>query len=150
MDLNKILSISGKPGLYKLIAQAKNGLIIESLIDGKRINAFMNEKISSLEEISLFSHNEDVALKVVLRNMYDQTNGQKAIDHKADDAAVKAFFALTVPDYDQERVYVSHMRKVIGWYNLLIEKGMFDYSEETTESKSDEVTEEATQKTIEK
>jgi len=142
MDLKKILSIAGKPGLYKLVAQSKNGLIIESLLDGKRMNAFMNEKISSLEEISLFSHNEDVALKDVLKNMYNLTNGQKAIDRKADDAAVKAFFEQTVPDYDKERVYVSHMRKVIGWYNLLIEKGILDFSEEITENKSEVITEE--------
>jgi hypothetical protein len=141
MDLKQILSIAGKPGLFKLVAQSKNGLIIESLIDGKRMNAFMNEKISSLEEISLFSHSEDVALKEVLKNMYDQTNGQKAIDRKADDAAVKAFFEQTVPDYDKERVYVSHMRKVIGWYNLLIEKGILDFSEEITENKSEVITE---------
>ena len=143
MDLKKILSIAGKPGLYKLVAQSKNGLIIESLIDGKRMNAFMNEKISSLEEISLFSHNEDVPLNVALRNMYNLTNGQKAIDKKADDSAVKAFFEQIVPDYDKERVYVSHMRKVIGWYNLLIEKGILDYSdEEVTETKSEENSEE--------
>ena len=143
MDLKKILSIAGKPGLYKLVAQSKNGLIIESLIDGKRMNAFMNEKISSLEEISLFSHNEDVPLNVALRNMYNLTNGQKAIDKKADDSAVKAFFEQVVPDYDKERVYVSHMRKVIGWYNLLIEKGILDYSEEeVTENKAEENTEE--------
>jgi len=142
MDLKKILSIAGKPGLYKLVAQSKNGLIIESLLDGKRMNAFMNEKISSLEEISLFSHNEDVALKDVLKNMYNLTNGQKAIDRKADDAAVKAFFEQTVPDYDKERVYVSHMRKVIGWYNLLLEKGMLDFAEEVTESKTEEKAEE--------
>ena len=141
MDLKQILSIAGKPGLFKLVAQSKNGLIIESLIDGKRMNAFMNEKISSLEEIGLFSHSEDVALKEVLKNMYDQTNGQKAIDRKADDAAVKAFFEQTVPDYDKERVYVSHMRKVIGWYNLLIEKGILDFSEEITENKSEVITE---------
>ena len=142
MDLNKILSIAGKPGLYKLVAQSKNGLIIESLLDGKRMNAFMNEKISSLEEISLFSHNEDVALKDVLRNMFNQTKGQKAIDNKADDAAVKAFFGQIVPDYDKERVYVSHMRKVIGWYNLLLEKGMLDFTEEeVTESKPEETAE---------
>lgn len=142
MDLNKILSISGKPGLYKLVAQSKNGLIIESLLDGKRINAFMNEKISSLEEISLFSKDEDVALKDVLRNMYNETNGEKAIDNKADDAAVKAFFGQTVPAYDKERVYVSHMRKVIGWYNLLLEKGILDFTEEVTENKSEIATEE--------
>lgn len=142
MDLNKILSIAGKPGLYKLVAQSKNGLIIESLLDGKRMNAFMNEKISSLEEISLFSHNEDVALKDVLRNMFNQTKGQKAIDNKADDAAVKAFFGQIVPDYDKERVYVSHMRKVIGWYNLLLEKGIIDYSEEEVTESKPEKTEE--------
>lgn len=142
MDLNKILSIAGKPGLYKIVAQSKNGLIIESLIDGKRMNAFMNEKISSLEEISLFSHSEDVALKDVLRNMFNLTNGQKAIDNKADDVKIKELFGQVVPDYDQERVYVSHMRKVIGWYNLLLEKGMLDYTkEEVTESKPEETAE---------
>jgi len=139
MDLKKILSIAGKPGLYKLVAQSKNGLIIESLLDGKRMNAFMNEKISSLEEISLFSKNEDVALNVVFRNMYNLTNGQKAIDKKADDSAVKALFEQVVPDYDRERVYVSHMRKVIGWYNLLIENDILDFSEEeVTETKAEE------------
>src|ERR1035437_5748475 len=142
MDLNKILSIAGKPGLYRLVAQSKNGLIIESLLDGKRMNAFMNEKISSLEEISLFSHSEDVALKDVLRNMFNLTSGQKAIDNKADDAKIKEFFGQIVPDYDKERVYVSHMRKVIGWYNLLLEKGMLDFAEEVTESKSEERAEE--------
>ena len=142
MDLNKILSIAGKPGLYKLVAQSKNGLIIESLIDGKRMNAFMNEKISSLEEISLFLHSEDVALKDVLRNMFNLTNGQKAIDNKADDVKIKEFFGQIVPDYDKERVYVSHMRKVIGWYNLLLEKGMLDYTkEEVTGSKPEETAE---------
>jgi hypothetical protein len=142
MDLNKILSIAGKPGLYRLVAQSKNGLIIESLLDGKRMNAFMNEKISSLEEISLFSHSEDVALKDVLRNMFNLTNGQKAIDNKADDVKIKEFFGQIVPDYDKERVYVSHMRKVIGWYNLLLEKGMLDFTEEeVTESKPEETAE---------
>jgi len=142
MDLNKILSIAGKPGLYKLVAQSKNGLIIESLIDGKRMNAFMNEKISSLEEISLFSHSEDVALKDVLRNMFNLTKGQKAIDNKADDAKIKELFGQVVPDYDQERVYVSHMRKVIGWYNLLLEKGIIDFTEEeVTENKPEETAE---------
>jgi len=142
MDLNKILSIAGKPGLYKLVAQSKNGLIIESLIDGKRMNAFMNEKISSLEEISLFSHSEDVALKDVLRNMFNLTSGQKAIDNKADDVKIKEFFGQIVPDYDKERVYVSHMRKVIGWYNLLLEKGMLDFTEEAvTDDKPEETAE---------
>ncbi|MDP4290198.1 MAG: DUF5606 domain-containing protein [Bacteroidota bacterium] len=140
MDLKKILSIAGKPGLYKLVAQSKNGFVIESLIDGKRMNAFMNEKISSLEEISIFSNSEDIGLKAVLQNMYNETNGQKAIDHKADDAAIKAFFEKTVPDYDKERVYVSHMRKVISWYNLLLEKGILDFTEEETESKPEDTT----------
>jgi hypothetical protein len=103
------------------------------------MNAFMNEKISSLEEISIFSSKEDIALKEVLRNMYNQTNGQKTIDHKSDDKAVKVFFGEAVPDYDQERVYVSHMRKVIGWYNSLIDKGLIDLTDESPESPSEEV-----------
>ena len=142
MDLNKILSIAGKPGLYRLVAQSKNGLIIESLLDGKRMNAFMNEKVSSLEEISLFSHSEDVALKDVLRNMFNLTSGQRTIDNKADDVKIKEFFGQIVPDYDKERVYVSHMRKVIGWYNLLLEKGILDFTEEeVTENKLEETAE---------
>lgn len=138
MDLSKVLSIAGKPGLYKLVARSKNGLIIESLIDGKRINVFMTEKISALEEISIFTSNEEMALKEVLRNMFTQTNGQKTIDHKSDDKAVKAFFGAAVPDYDQERVYVSHMRKVIGWYNSLVDKGLIDFIDENKESESEE------------
>jgi len=138
MDLSQILSIAGKPGLFKLVAHSKNGLIIESLIDGKRINAFMNEKISSLEEISIFTSNEEMALKEVLRNMYTQTNGQKTIDHKSDDKAVKAFFGQAIPDYDQDRVYVSHMRKVIGWYNSLVDKGLIDFIDEDKKSESEE------------
>jgi len=143
MDLSQILSIAGKPGLYKLVAHSKNGLIVESLIDGKRINAFMNEKISSLEEISIFSKKEDISLKEVLRNMYTKANGQKTIVHKSDDKAVKAFFGEAVPDYDEERVYVSHMRKVIGWYNALVDKELIDFKDESPEeSKSEEVTSE--------
>jgi hypothetical protein len=138
MDLSQILSIAGKPGLFKLVTRSKNGLIVESLIDGKRINAFMNEKISSLEEISIFTSNEDMALKEVLRNMFTQTNGQKTIDHKSDDKTVKAFFGQAVPDYDQERVYVSHMRKIIGWYNSLIDKGLIDFIDEKKEGESEE------------
>ncbi|NWJ49664.1 MAG: DUF5606 domain-containing protein [Bacteroidetes bacterium] len=138
MDLSQILSIAGKPGLFKLVAHSKNGLIIESLIDGKRINAFMNEKISSLEEISIFTSNEEMALKEVLRNMYTQTNGQKTIDHKSDDKAVKAFFGQAIPDYDQDRVYVSHMRKVIGWYNSLVDKGLIDFIDEDKKNESEE------------
>lgn len=138
MDLSKILSIAGKPGLYKLVAQSKNGLVVESLIDGKRINAFMNEKISSLEEISIFSSTEDIPLKEVLRNMFTQTNGLKTIDHKSDDKAVKAFFGEAIPEYDKERVYVSHMRKIIGWYNSLVDKGLIDFVDEGQEGVSEE------------
>ena len=95
-----------------------------------------------MEEISLFSHSEDVALKDVLQNIFNLTNGQKAIDNKADDVKIKEFFGQIVPDYDKERVYVSHMRKVIGWYNLLQEKGMLDFTEEeVTESKQEETAE---------
>lgn len=139
MDLSKILSISGKPGLYKMIGQTKNGAIVESLEDKKRFPAFASDRISSLEEISIFTHEEDVPLKDVLKAIYDKQNGEKAIDHKSDPDDLKAFFEDAFPDYDQERVYVSDIKKVINWYNLLHDYDMLDFTEE---EKEDEVTEE--------
>ena len=130
MDLSKILSISGKPGLYKMIAKSKNGLIVESFIDGKRISAFSQEKISSLEEISIFTEGEDLSLKEVLKKIFEKTEGKEAIDTKSPNYKLKEFFEEAVPEYDNERVYVSDIKKVLKWYNTLLEKELLDFSEE--------------------
>ncbi len=137
MDLSKILSISGKPGLYEMVGQTKNGAIVESYADKKRFPAFASEQVSSLEEISIFTNDDDMALKDVLKAIYEKQNGEKAIDHKSDPKALKEFFELAIPDYDQDRVYVSDIKKVLNWYNLLHEYDMLDFSKDEEEEKEE-------------
>lgn len=134
MDLSKILAISGKPGLYQSIAQTKTGVIVESLIDGKRFPAFSHERISSLAEISVFTEGEDIPLKTVLKSVYEKYQGGKAIDHKASGSQLQAFMEEVVPDYDKERVYSSDIKKLVMWYNLLVEKNLLDFSDEIAEA----------------
>ena len=142
MDLSKILSISGKPGLYKMLAQTKNGLVVESLIDGKRFTAFSHERISTLEEISIYTEDEDKPLKDVLKAIYDKQDGKAAIPNKSDGKELKSFFEEAIPDYDKENVYVSDIKKVIGWYNTLCEHKLLDFTEEEEEKKEEEPNEE--------
>jgi hypothetical protein len=133
MDLSKILSISGKRGLFKVVSQLKNAVVVESLIDNKRFPAFPHEKISSLEEIAVFTTGEDMQLKDVLKKLFEHLEGKPAPDLKSDDKAIKTFFLTVIPDYDQERVYLSDLRKIIAWYNLLIEHNLLDFSEPAKE-----------------
>ena len=137
MDLSKIMAISGKPGLFKMLSQAKSGLIVESLTDGKRFPVFAHERISSLEEISIFTTvEEDLPLKDVFKKMYDKLNGQHGPDVKTPEVEVKQFFHDTIPEYDAERVYISDMKKTIAWYNLLLDKEMLDFTEEKSEEEA--------------
>jgi hypothetical protein len=141
-DLSKIMSISGKPGLYKMVAQAKTGVIVESLIDGKRFQAFTHDKVSSLEEISVFTDTDDKPLREILTTIREKTDGGKAPDAKADNKQLKEFFESIMPNYDRDKVYVSHMKKIYAWYNLLHEKEMLDFTEkpvEPEENKEEEV-----------
>jgi hypothetical protein len=143
-DLSKIMSISGKPGLFKMVAQAKNGVIVESLLDGKRFQAFSHDKISSLEEISVFTDSDDKPLREILLTIKEKTNSGQAPDPKSDNQKLKEFFETIMPDYDRDRVYVSHMKKMYAWYNLLLEKNMLDFVEKEKEAeKVDEETSEA-------
>lgn len=130
MDLSKILSISGKPGLYKTLAQTKNGLVVASLTDGKKFTAFSHEKFSSMEEISIYTTDEDRPLKEVLKAIFEKQNGGKAISHKSSPAELKAFFKEMVPDYDEENVYVSDIKKVVNWYNTLVEHEILNFEED--------------------
>lgn len=144
MDLNEILSIAGKAGLYKVVTQSKNGVIIESLLDGKRVTAFAHERISSLEEISIFGETEDVPLKQVFKIISDKQEGKEAISHKSSGKELKTFFLDIMPDYDQDRVYVSDIKKVLQWYNLLLKKDLLEFKEEDDvqpETNSDKETE---------
>jgi len=137
MDLKEILSVSGKPGLFKTIAQTKTGVIIESLTDGKRLQAFASDKISSLGEISIFTTSEDMPLREVFRLIQEKNNDQPAPDTKADDKTLKAFFEVVIPDYDRERVYTSHIRKLVQWYNILIANGITDFSAPVEETEDE-------------
>jgi len=130
MDLTKILSISGKPGLFKVISQAKNAVIVESLTDQKRFPAFGNEKMSSLEEISVFTTGEDLPLKDVLKQMFEKLQQKEAIDPKSTDKKLSEFFYEMVPSYDPGRVYVSDIRKIVNWYNLLLTHNLLEFPEE--------------------
>jgi mono/diheme cytochrome c family protein len=131
--LNKILSIAGKPGLYKLVSQGKNMLIVESLLDGRRSPAYGNDKIVSLGDISMFTNEEDVPLRQVLKNMLEKEQGAEvALDAKkakADELA--AYLQTVLPDFDRDRVHPNDIRKLISWYNILVKSGNTEFEEKS-------------------
>ncbi len=140
--LKDILSISGKGGLYKYISQGRNGIIVESLHDKKRINATAAAKISSLEDISVFTEDGEVSLEELFKRIKDKENSGPAISHKASNDELKKYFAEILPEYDRERVYVSDIKKIINWYNILQGLEMLVFSEkdddaEQVDSKED-------------
>jgi hypothetical protein len=137
MDLENIISIAGYSGLHKVVGSTKNGIVVESLEDGKRMAAYATHKVSALDDISIFSETEDVPLKDVFQKMYDENKGKAGISHKAAALELKAFFLKSMSDYDQERVYVSDIKKVIRWYNLLIESGLLKPLEKEAKPSSD-------------
>lgn len=141
MDLKEIMAITGKPGLYKMVAQAKSGIIVESIIDQKRVQAFSHDKISSLEEISIFTDTDDKPLKEVFAVFFEKLEGKQTPDFKNQNEKIKTFFAEMLPDYDRDRVYVSHMQKIVSWYNLLVEHDMLDFTEEEETSETTETSE---------
>lgn len=136
MDLSGIISIAGMSGLFKVIAQTKNGLIVESLIDKKRVQAFSTHKISALEDVSIYSTGDDVPLKDVFQKIYDKEKGGPCIDHKSADAELKKYFKAAFAEYDEERVYVSDIKKVLNWYNALQKDGLLEKKEESEADKT--------------
>ncbi len=149
MDLSKILSISGKGGLFQVVSQLKNAVLVESLLDKKRFPAFAHEKISSLEEIAVFTATEEKPLKEILKAIYNKLEGKPALDAKSDNKLLQAFFLEVVPDYDSERVYISDIRKIISWYNLLLEHQLLDFTETEEEKAEEEKSEEKKEETAE-
>ena len=119
MVLKDILSISGEPGLFKFIAQGKNAIIVEHLETKKRGSAFGSARVSSLEEISIFTEKEDMPLGKVFDLIFDKEKGGPAIDYKSDPEKLKAYFSEVLPEYDKDKVYVSDIKKVVHWYNIL-------------------------------
>lgn len=128
--LKEILSISGKPGLYKLVSQGKNMLIVESLVDGKRIPAYSKDKVVSLGDIAIYTEDEEVKLGIVLESIKTKENGaQCSIDPKSDNDTLRKYMEEILPAYDKERVYPSDIRKLLNWYNSLISSGVVDFTE---------------------
>ncbi|KJD34649.1 hypothetical protein PK35_02430 [Tamlana nanhaiensis] len=131
MSLEKVLAISGKPGLYKLVAQTRGGFVAESLIDSKRISVTMQNNVSVLSEIAIYTLAEEVPLHVVLKKIKDKENGEIAsVKPKDSKDKLEEYFFEVLPDYDEDRVYASDIKKVVQWYNLLQKHNMLDLLEE--------------------
>lgn len=144
MKFKDILAISGQPGLYKFIAQSKNGIIVESLTDGRKSNATGSAKVSSLAEISVYTDSEELSLSNIFTTMFEKTGGKETIPSKSAPDALKAHFAEVIPDYDRDRVHVSDMKKIISWYNILVAAGMTDFTIEEAQPEEPEAAEENT------
>jgi hypothetical protein len=125
MVLKDILAISGESGLFKFIAQGKNAIIVEHIETGKRSSAFSSAKVSSLEDISVFTETEDLPLGKVFDKIYEKESGGPAIDSKAGTEKLKKYFEEIIPDYSREKVYASDIKKIFLWYNLLQKKELF-------------------------
>ena len=135
MGLKGILAVSGMPGLYKVLAQTKSGFIVESLADKKRLPVSATQRVSMLEDISVFTQGDDMPLKEVFLKMKEYGASDEIIDAKADPKQLKDFLGKVVPDYDTERVYPSDIKKMISWYHMV--KDVVDVADEE-ESKEEE------------
>ena len=147
MNLEKILSISGKPGLYALKIQTRTGFVAESLLDGKKITVGLRSNVSLLSEISMYTNSAEKPLAEVMRNIAVKEDNGPAISHKEDNTTLVTYFKEILPDYDEDRVYASDIKKVLNWYNMLQAKGMVSKEEpkvENAESVKDQVVEEVT------
>ena len=132
-----ILAIAGKPGLYKLVTRGNNNLIVEALdATHRRMPAFATDRITSLGDIAMFTETDDVPLTDVLENLKNLEGGKKASinEKKASSAELREYFSKVLPEWDQDRVKDSHIKKLITWYNILIEAGITDFKDEATES----------------
>ena len=135
--LKEILSVTGKPGLFKLVSQAKNMLIVESLIDGKRFPAYTKDKVVSLGDIAIFTETAEVPLGQVLEALKVKENGAVcSIDPKSDNDKLRKYMLELLPDYDRDRVYPSDIRKLLSWYNILINAQITEFLAEEKEEVS--------------
>jgi len=129
--LKSILSIAGKGGLYKLISHNGNIIIVESLTDGKRFPSYPRDKVVSLNDIAMFTETDDIALRVVLKTMLELENGGLcSVDPKADGAVLRDYFSKVLPNFDRERVHNGDIKKLIQWYNILVNSGNTNFEEE--------------------
>lgn len=129
--IKRIVSIAGKPGLYRLLSQGKNMLIVESLLTGKRTPAYAHDKVISLADVAIYTEGEDMPLAEVLDKVYTYTDGQP-VDIKgfANDAAIREYFGKILPEFDKERVYTTDIKKLFQWYNQLIAAGVTKFKDD--------------------
>jgi len=142
--LKDILSISGQAGLFKLVAQSQKSIIVESLTNKKRIPVYHTTKVSSLDDIAIYTEDEEVPLADIFSKIYKMENkSASSVTKTSSNDEIKEYFEDVLPNYDKERVYVSDMKKVLAWYNLLLEAGIItDVKEEATETSKDETSKE--------
>ena len=139
MELDKILSIAKKPGLYKLIAQSRGGFIAESLLDQKRISVSITSNVSLLSEIAIYTLAEELPLKEVFLKVFEKENGgQASTSPKASKDDLEAYFFSVLPDYDEDRVYPSDIKKIISRYNLLHQHKLLDFKTEASSTEEEE------------
>lgn len=133
--LKDIMSISGQGGLFKFISQARNGIIVESLETGKRMQAFSTMKVNSLKDIAVFTKQEEILLEEVFKKISDKESGGASIDPKSNPDELKSYFLKILPDFDQERVYISDIKKMINWYNILQKHDLLKFEKEEDKTK---------------
>ena len=139
MSLDKILSISGKPGLFEIVAQTRSGFIAQSLIDKKKVSVSIHNNISVLSEIAVYTLTEELPLREVFKKIRDKENAQQtSISHKDSKDTLEEYFFGVLPDYDEDRVYASDIKKIVQWYNLLQKHDMLGALEEAEAVTSDE------------
>lgn len=136
MELKDIISVPGVAGLHKVIGNNKNGFIVESLVDGKRSMVSGTQRIMSLVDVAIYTTGEERPLREILLKLQETEGDKLSIDPKSDDASLRAFFKKIVPDYDEERVYVSDIKKVLNWYKILNGKVDFSKSEDSAQDSS--------------
>ena len=138
MTLEKILSIGGKPGLYKLITQTRGGFVAESLLDKKRVTVNLRSNVSVLSEIAIYTLEEELPLRAVFLKIQEKEEGGKtAISHKDDKIKLEEYFFEILPNYDEDRVYTSDIKKVIQWYNILVDNEITDFSDKKSTDKEE-------------
>lgn len=137
MNLAGIIAISGKPGLYKVVKQGKNNLFVQSLDSDKITPAYSSDKISALEDISVYTYEEDVPLAELFRLIAEKSNYEATLSHKEDKKKLESLFGEIVPNYDKERVYFSDIKKIIQWYNQLQHIGILEKPVETNNTATD-------------
>ena len=137
IDLKKVLAISGQPGLFEYIAQARNGFIVEAMATKKRSSVPTSAKVTTLADVSIYADDGEVPLKKVLEDMHAELGDKEAPGSKSDPAKIKEFFAKVLPGYDRDRFYVSHMKKVLDWYGCLARYGSLEFIEEEEEKKEE-------------